>query len=42
MYIPKYFQVTNINEIVEFIEGNSFATIVTTKKGKPIASHLCT
>ncbi|NYF25992.1 FMN-binding negative transcriptional regulator [Sporosarcina sp. JAI121] len=40
MYIPKYFQVTNINEIIEFIERNSFATIVTTKKGKPIASHL--
>ncbi|MEH7125460.1 FMN-binding negative transcriptional regulator [Bacillus sp. JJ1773] len=40
MYIPKYFQVTNINEIIEVIEGNSFATLVTTKKGKPIASHL--
>jgi transcriptional regulator len=40
MYIPKYFQVTNINEVIEFIEGNSFATIVTIKKGKPIASHL--
>lgn len=40
MYIPKYFKVTNINEIIEFLERNSFATIVTTKKGKPIASHL--
>ncbi|MFJ8067214.1 FMN-binding negative transcriptional regulator [Psychrobacillus sp. NPDC096426] len=40
MYIPKYFKVTNINEIIEFMESNSFATIVTTKKGKPIASHL--
>lgn len=40
MYIPKYFQVTNIKEIIEFLEGNSFATIVSSKKGKPIASHL--
>jgi transcriptional regulator len=40
MYIPNYFQVTNIDEIIEFIEFNSFATMVTTKKGKPIASHL--
>lgn len=40
MYIPKYFKVTDINEIIKFIQGNSFATIVTTKKGKPIASHL--
>lgn len=40
MYIPKYYKVTNMNEIKEFIQTNSFATIVTTKEGKPIASHL--
>lgn len=40
MYIPKYYQVTDTNEIIEVIEGNSFATLVTTKNGKPIASHL--
>ncbi|MFJ7826130.1 FMN-binding negative transcriptional regulator [Psychrobacillus sp. NPDC096623] len=40
MYIPKFFKVTNINEILEFMQENSFATLVTTKKGKPIASHL--
>lgn len=40
MYIPKFFQVKNTDEIIDFIEKNSFATIVTTKKGKPIASHL--
>ncbi|MEK4229216.1 FMN-binding negative transcriptional regulator [Solibacillus sp. FSL H8-0538] len=40
MYIPKYYQVKNIDEIIELIERNSFATIVTTKNGKPIATHL--
>lgn len=40
MYIPKYFQVKNVDEVIGFIEKNSFATIVTTKKGKPIATHL--
>lgn len=40
MYIPKYFRVTDINEIREFVQMNSFGTIVTTKQGKPIATHL--
>ncbi|MEC1623434.1 FMN-binding negative transcriptional regulator [Bacillus mojavensis] len=40
MYIPKYYKVTNINEIWDFVKENSFGTIVTTKKGKPIATHL--
>nr|WP_106782793.1 FMN-binding negative transcriptional regulator [Lysinibacillus timonensis] len=40
MYIPKYFQVKNVEEVMEFIKIHSFATIVTTKKGKPIATHL--
>ncbi|SDN79036.1 negative transcriptional regulator, PaiB family [Psychrobacillus sp. OK028] len=40
MYIPKFFKVTNVDEITEFMKENSFATLVTTKKGKPIASHL--
>ena len=40
MYIPKYFKITDANEISEFIEKNSFGTIVTTKQGKPIATHL--
>ncbi|MFB5087711.1 FMN-binding negative transcriptional regulator [Psychrobacillus sp. PGGUH221] len=40
MYIPKYFKVTNIDEIKEFVQMNSFGTIVTTKQGKPIATHL--
>ncbi|MEW9577361.1 FMN-binding negative transcriptional regulator [Bacillus toyonensis] len=40
MYIPKYFKVTDIDEIREFIQMNSFGTIVTTKQGKPIATHI--
>ncbi|MFC6604181.1 FMN-binding negative transcriptional regulator [Ectobacillus funiculus] len=40
MYIPKYFRVTDMDEIREFVQMNSFGTIVTTKQGKPIATHL--
>ncbi|QBP42680.1 FMN-binding negative transcriptional regulator [Paenisporosarcina antarctica] len=40
MYTPKYFKVTNFEEIREFVQTNSFGTLVTTKKGKPIATHL--
>lgn len=40
MYIPKYFKVTNFDEIQEFVQMNSFGTLITTKKGKPIATHL--
>lgn len=40
MYIPKYFKVTNVDEIWGFVQENSFGTLVTTKQGKPIATHL--
>lgn len=40
MYIPKQFKVNDVEEIREFIQQNSFATLITTKKGKPIATHL--
>ncbi|KXH81696.1 FMN-binding negative transcriptional regulator [Sporosarcina sp. HYO08] len=40
MFIPTYFQVKNMDEVIGFMEENSFATVVTTKKGKPIATHL--
>ncbi len=40
MYIPKYFKVTNVDEIWDFVQKNSFGTIVTTEQGKPIATHL--
>lgn len=40
MYIPKYYKVTNADEIWEFVQSNSFGTIVTVKQGRPIAAHL--
>ena len=40
MYIPKYFKVTNVNEIWDFVQNHSFGTIITTEQGKPIATHL--
>lgn len=40
MYIPRYFKITNVDEIWEFVQKNAFGTIVTTNQGKPIATHL--
>lgn len=40
MYIPKYFKISDFEEIRGFIRQNSFGTLITTKKGKPIATHL--
>jgi transcriptional regulator len=40
MYIPEYFKVTNVDEIWDFFQKNSFGTIVTIEQGKPIATHL--
>jgi len=40
MYIPKYFKVTNVDEVWDFVQKNSFGTIVTTEQGRPIATHL--
>lgn len=36
MYIPKHFKITDINEVWEFIQSNSFGTIVTTKEGNQL------
>ncbi|MED3798282.1 FMN-binding negative transcriptional regulator [Lysinibacillus capsici] len=40
MYVPKYYKVSDLEEIKEFIQLNSFATIVSIRKGKPIAAHI--
>lgn len=40
MYIPKYYKVNDVEEIREFVQANSFGTLVTTRKGRPIATHL--
>lgn len=40
MYIPKLHKITDVEEIREFVQHNSFGTLVTTRKGRPIATHL--
>lgn len=40
MYIPKLYKITDAEEIREFVQQNSFGTLVTTRKGRPIATHL--
>lgn len=40
MYIPKYFKVSSVDEVWDFIQENSFGIIVTTEKGQPTATHL--
>ncbi|MGK7377353.1 FMN-binding negative transcriptional regulator [Planococcus sp. 1R117A] len=40
MFIPKHFKVNDFEEIREFVQHNSFGTLVTTRKGRPIATHL--
>ncbi|MDN3015558.1 FMN-binding negative transcriptional regulator [Paenibacillus sp. BSR1-1] len=40
MYIPKYYKVKDVEEIWDFVQKNSFGTVVTTLQGKPIATHL--
>jgi len=40
MYVPKYYKVSDLEEIKEFIQHNSFATIVSIRKGKPFAAHI--
>jgi transcriptional regulator len=40
MYIPKHFKIENEEKIYEFIEKYSFATLYSTHKGEPYATHL--
>ncbi|OCA90454.1 protease [Bacillus sp. FJAT-27225] len=40
MYIPKLFKVTNEDDIWDFVQNNSFGTLITSDQGKPIATHL--
>lgn len=39
MYIPKYFEVEDIEEVKSFIDKHDFGTIITTEDGKPLATH---
>jgi len=40
MYIPKAFEVDNLDAIFEVIENNGFATLVSMEDGRPNATHL--
>jgi transcriptional regulator len=40
MYVPKLFKVTDINEIKEFIHHHSFGTVISSKEGRPVATHI--
>lgn len=40
MFIPKHFEVTDMDEVRDFIRTHSFGVIVTTDHGKPTATHL--
>ena len=40
MYTPKYNQITNTPEAVDFMQKYSFATIITVVEGMPTATHL--
>ena len=40
MYIPKPFQITNHHESIAFMQRYSFATLINTVDGLPVATHL--
>lgn len=40
MYIPKRFKVDDEQEVYAFINKHNFATLVTTAKGRPVATHI--
>ena len=40
MYIPKYFKMTDDNIVYEIMKDHSFATLISSHDGKPIATHL--
>jgi transcriptional regulator len=40
MYIPKYFKIDDEKVLYDFIEENSFATLVSQHNGEPYATHL--
>lgn len=40
MYIPKHFQVTDIQKLISFIKEYSFGILFSQKDGEPFATHL--
>jgi len=40
MYIPKIYENKNLEEVIQFIQENSFGILVTLQKGRPLATHI--
>ncbi len=40
MYIPKHFEEKDTNKLFQFMKEYSFAALISTQSGKPIATHL--
>jgi len=40
MYIPKIYENTNLEEVKQFVQNNSFGILVTHQNGKPLATHI--
>jgi transcriptional regulator len=40
MYVPNHFKAQSPEEVKAFIKANSFAILVTTQDGRPIATHI--
>lgn len=40
MYIPKYYEVTDLAEIESFVRNHPFGTIISNDNGRPMATHV--
>jgi transcriptional regulator len=40
MYIPKYYEVTDLAEIESFVRNHPFGTIISNDNGRPLATHV--
>src|SRR5689334_19249356 len=40
MYIPKYYKIEDVKEMVDFMKIYNFATIITSENDIPLATHL--
>ena len=40
MYIPKHFEITNRDEIFEFVDTNTFGQLISSVEGRPFSTHM--
>ena len=40
MYLPQHFEITDADEIFEFIEANTFGQLISTVGGRPFSTHM--